>query len=88
MSASPSEASEQSHMDHPDFRVGGKIFASLGPEEDWGMVKLTPEEQAPLVADEPRIFQPALDRSAKRRPRPRNDRNVPHLLLRTVGCQL
>ena len=31
-------------MDHPDFRVRGKIFASLGPHEAWGMVKLTPEQ--------------------------------------------
>ena len=37
-------AVEQSHMNHPDFRVAGKIFASLGaPDENWGMVKLTPE---------------------------------------------
>ena len=36
------EAVESSHMDHPDFRVAGKIFATLGPDETWGMVKLTP----------------------------------------------
>ena len=36
------EATERSHMGHPDFRVGGKIFATLGwPEGGWGMVKLT-----------------------------------------------
>jgi len=40
------EAVESSHMNHPDFRVGGKIFATLGPDETWGMVKLTPREQA------------------------------------------
>ena len=40
------ETSEQSHMGHPDFRVGGKIFATLGPKEEWGMAKLTPEQQA------------------------------------------
>ena len=35
-------AIESSHMSHPDFRVNGKIFASLGyPDEGWGMVKLT-----------------------------------------------
>ena len=33
-------------MGHPDFRVGGKIFATLGPEGDWGMVKVGPDEQA------------------------------------------
>ena len=53
------EASEQSHMAHPDFRVGGKIFATLGPDEDWGMVKLTPNQQEPLVRGEPTVFQPA-----------------------------
>src|SRR5262245_61912597 len=40
------EAVEAAHMNHPDFRVGGKIFASLGPDDTWGMVKLTPREQA------------------------------------------
>ena len=40
------EASEAEHMGHPDFRVRGKIFATLGPDEEWGMVKLTPEQQA------------------------------------------
>jgi len=35
-------AVERSHMNHPDFRVAGKIFASLGiPDENYGMVKLT-----------------------------------------------
>jgi hypothetical protein len=53
------EVSEQSHMAHPDFRVGGKIFATLGPDEDWGMVKLTPTQQEPLVRGEPKVFQPA-----------------------------
>ncbi|MGI8978849.1 MAG: MmcQ/YjbR family DNA-binding protein [Pirellulaceae bacterium] len=53
------ETAEASHMGHPDFRVRGKIFATLGPDEDWGMVKLTPEQQAPLVQDRPAIFQPA-----------------------------
>jgi hypothetical protein len=53
------EAVEQSHMAHPDFRVGGKIFATLGPDEDWGMVKLTPAQQEPLVRGEPDVFLPA-----------------------------
>jgi len=53
------EVSEQAHMAHPDFRVGGKIFATLGPEEDWGMVKLTPGQQEPLVRGEPAVFRPA-----------------------------
>src|SRR5256885_16863703 len=42
-------AVERSHMNHPDFRVAGKIFASLGvPDENWSMVKLTPEQQQML----------------------------------------
>lgn len=52
------EASESAHMGHPDFRVGGKIFATLGPDETWGMVKLTPAEQAVFVRTEPEVFQP------------------------------
>jgi hypothetical protein len=49
---------ESAHMDHPDFRVRGNIFASLGPHEAWGMVKLTPEQQREFVRDEPKVFQP------------------------------
>ncbi len=53
------EASEAEHMGHPDFRVGGKIFATLGFAEDgWGMVKLTPEEQRLYVSAEPKVFVP------------------------------
>lgn len=52
-------ASEKKHMDHPDFRVAGKIFATLGyPNEDWGMVKLTPEQQRSFVAKAPEMFRP------------------------------
>src|SRR5439155_3275184 len=52
------EAVEQAHMDHPDFRVRGKIFATLGPDEAWGMVKLTPDQQQELVRRHPKVFQP------------------------------
>jgi len=52
-------AVEQAHMGHPDFRVGGRIFATLGyPDADWGMVKLTPEQQAAFVDAEPEVFRP------------------------------
>lgn len=34
------EATEAAHVGHPDFRIRGKIFATLGPDEAWGMVKL------------------------------------------------
>jgi len=37
-------------MDHPDFRIVGKVFATLGyPDENWGMVKLTPEQQHAFI---------------------------------------
>ena len=52
------EALEDEHICHPDFRVRGKIFATLGPEERWGMVKLTPEQQATFLRAEPDVFQP------------------------------
>ena len=52
-------AVERSHMNHPDFRVAGKIFASLGaPNEAWGMVKLTPEQQRALTENAPEVFKP------------------------------
>ena len=39
------ETAESAHRAHPDFRVRGKIFATLGwPDDARGMVKLTPEE--------------------------------------------
>lgn len=51
---------ERAHMGHPDFRVGGKIFATLGaPTEDWGMVGLLPEQQELAMEAEPDSFKPA-----------------------------
>ncbi len=53
------EAVESSHMGHPDFRVKGKIFATLSHEKDnRGTVKLKPEQQASFLADEPDVFRP------------------------------
>ncbi len=53
------KAVEQSHMNHPDFRVAGKIFASLSaPDENWGMVKLTPEQQRGFIEKAPEVFRP------------------------------
>jgi hypothetical protein len=53
------ETAEAEHMGHPDFRVGGKIFASLGyPDESWGMVKLTPDQQEEFVREDPAVFEP------------------------------
>jgi hypothetical protein len=53
------EASENAHMNHPDFRVRGKIFATLGyPQGDWAMVKLTPAQQKRWVKEAPEAFIP------------------------------
>jgi hypothetical protein len=50
---------ERSHMNHPDFRVAGKIFASLGvPDESWGMVKLTREQQRAFIEKASEVFKP------------------------------
>jgi hypothetical protein len=53
------EAIESVHMHHPDFRVGGRIFATLGyPDEDSAVVKLTADEQKEFVRTSPGIFTP------------------------------
>ena len=50
---------EASHGRHPDFRVGNRIFATLGyPDETSAMVKLKPDQQAMLITTHPRIFKP------------------------------
>ena len=52
-------AEERSHMDHPDFRVGGKIFATLGPDLTWGMAKLTPAQQQDYLRMDAANVKPA-----------------------------
>jgi hypothetical protein len=53
------EATESAHMGHPDFRVRGKIFATLWyPDDSFGMVKLNPEQQDEFVKSEPKAFSP------------------------------
>ena len=52
-------AIEGAHQGRADFRVGKRIFATLGyPDNAWGMVKLTQEQQSMLVEAEPEIFRP------------------------------
>jgi hypothetical protein len=51
-------AAEGSHMGHPDFRVNGRIFATLHPGERFGMVKLTPDQQRAFMTAHGDIFQP------------------------------
>jgi len=52
------EAVEQGHMGHPDFRVGGKIFAGLDHSGLRATVKLTPDQQDVLMSAEPAMFTP------------------------------
>ena len=53
------ETEERSHMDHPDFRVAGKVFATLGyPDKTRGMVKLSPEDQHYFSKDHPEVIIP------------------------------
>jgi hypothetical protein len=52
-------AVESSHMNHPDFRLNDRIFATLSAEvQGCGMVKLTLEQQAAFVAELPKVFTP------------------------------
>jgi hypothetical protein len=56
---SMSESAEGSHFGNADFRVGGKIFATLALEkEGYGVLLLTPEQQAGMVEDDPKVFSP------------------------------
>jgi hypothetical protein len=53
-------AEERAHMGHPDFRVGGKIFATLhAPAKGTGAVMLLPEQQEMAMDAEPDAFSPA-----------------------------
>lgn len=52
------DATESSHRGHPDFHVRNKIFATLWPEQNRGMVKLHPEQQGLLAQAEPGSFTP------------------------------
>jgi hypothetical protein len=52
-------AEEGSHMGHPDFRVGGRIFATLASQgKGFGNLMLTPEQQAAFVGELPDVFLP------------------------------
>lgn len=53
------DAMESAHMNHPDFRVRGRIFATLGyPSDDLAVVMLTPAEQAEFVKEGSGAFVP------------------------------
>lgn len=52
-------AEEGSHMGAADFRVGGRIFATLASQKQgYGNLMLTPEQQADFVTELPEIFLP------------------------------
>ena len=52
-------AEEGSHMGAPDFRVGGRIFATLASQRHgYGNLMLTPEQQAAFVEELPDVFVP------------------------------
>lgn len=52
-------AEEGSHMGQPDFRVGGRIFATLAAQaQGYGNLLITPEQQAAFVAEAPEVFIP------------------------------
>jgi len=53
-------AEEGAHLGHADFRVKGKVFATLGyPDGGHGMVGLMPEQQEDFIALAPDAFRPA-----------------------------
>ena len=52
-------AEEGAHMGNLDFRVGGRIFATLAhARQGYGNLMLTPEQQAAFVAELPEVFLP------------------------------
>jgi|SRR5215472_15269241 len=53
------EAAEGSHFGNPDFRVANKIFATLSlAKQGYGVLLLSPDEQADMIADATEIFSP------------------------------
>jgi len=59
MALSFPEAVEAAHMGHPDFRVAGRIFATLGYQnEGRGVLLLSPEEQQEMISQHPKMFEP------------------------------
>ena len=77
MALSLPDAIEAAHMGHPDFRVAGKIFATLGyPSREFAMVQLTPDQQELFVRTEPKTFKPVPGGWGKK--------GSTHVLLRTA----
>ena len=71
-------AEEASHMGAIDFRVGGRIFATLASQDQgYGNLMLTPEQQADFVRDMPELFLPIRGGWGRR--------GATHILLSKVG---
>jgi hypothetical protein len=52
-------AEEGAHMGAVDFRVGGRIFATLASvHQGYGNLMLSPEQQSAFLADQPDLFLP------------------------------
>src|SRR5882724_7026695 len=52
-------AEESSHMGQPDFRVDGRIFATLASaKQGYGNLMLTPEQQTAFIEEMPEVFLP------------------------------
>jgi hypothetical protein len=52
-------AEEGSHMGAPDFRVGGRIFATLASQDQgYGNLMLSPQQQTAFVEEQPDLFVP------------------------------
>src|SRR5437867_9401456 len=52
------DAVEGAHLGHPDFRLDGKIFATIHPDHQFAMVKLTPDQQQEFTRENPASFAP------------------------------
>jgi len=53
------DTEESSHCGAPDFRTGGRIFATLAMQaQGYGNLMITPEMQSDFIADRPDLFLP------------------------------
>lgn len=61
------DTEEHAHLNHPDFRRSGKIFATLAyPDESFAMVKIFPDQQETFVSASPKTFAPVKGAWGKR----------------------
>lgn len=50
-------AVESAHHGHPDFRVGGRIFATLWPDQNRSVLRLAVEDADALAGSEPETYR-------------------------------